>query len=413
MKSCIVLSFVVILSFFVFASSAHSENALPQAELLSYDYSPKTNFGIGYQTNAELERSDTKNNQWHEENKWIKLWIRIHVLTPQNDEWDQTQQYCQAINITDIKVKSSFIEGIIYRSELLPSSNAIPINCSLEKIDNSYDNWEEYWDKLFPKWSLSSPYSSTSYWSQTLKNGETEWILELIIRDVGQDEKDIHNFVNSLSIKCKINANYCKLDTNEICVANGNAQHEVRLDERAVQFRADSFFEEYFEDVNAKASYFTDPNNILCCSNDAYRNAFYTAPEQYSLIGISITMLKQMPWAICNVEASLTPNDTFIGIFVESTDAIYDRDHWKNGFYSLYPFFLVAKTDQMNEQQIRDKLKELDLYLSFSTEFMGNNDFSRTKSIGYPGVRFTMKVNMTELMTTEELDEKIGNISDG
>lgn len=69
MKSCIVLSFVVILSFFVFASSAHSENALPQAELLSYDYSPKTNFGIGYQTNAELERSDTKNNQWHEENR--------------------------------------------------------------------------------------------------------------------------------------------------------------------------------------------------------------------------------------------------------------------------------------------------------------------------------------------------------
>ena len=67
----------------------------------------------------------------------------------------------------------------------------------------------------------------------------------------------------------------------------------------------------------------------------------------------------------------------------------------------------------MNEQQIRDKLKELDLYLSFSTEFMGNNDFSRTKSIVYPGVRFTMKVNMTELMTTEELDEKIGNISDG
>ena len=53
------------------------------------------------------------------------------------------------------------------------------------------------------------------------------------------------------------------------------------------------------------------------------------------------------------------------------------------------------------------------LFLSFSTEFAGNNSFSRTESIGYPGIRFTVQVNMTELMTLEEALEKIGNISDG
>ena len=62
---------------------------------------------------------------------------------------------------------------------------------------------------------------------------------------------------------------------------------------------------------------------------------------------------------------------------------------------------------------MKEKLEGLDLFLSFSTEFAGNNDFSRTESNGYPGVRFTVQVNMTELMTLEEALEKIGNISDG
>ena len=120
-----------------------------------------------------------------------------------------------------------------------------------------------------------------------------------------------------------------------------------------------------------------------------------------------------MPWAICNVEASITPNDTVIGILTDSADAVYDRDRWKNGFYTLYPIFLVVKTDNMDEQQLKEKLEDLDLFLSFSTEFAGNNNFSRTESIGYPGIRFTVQVNMTELMTLEEALEKIGNISDG
>ena len=407
-SACIIASF-----FLVFLASARSENDLPQAELQSYDYSFNTNFGFGYQTNAQLERSDINSNQENEEDRWIKLWLRIHILTPQNDEWNHTQQYCQAMNVSNVKVSSACLEDIYYHPKLISSSNAFPSNCSPVTIDDSYDGWEEYWEKLFPNWSLFSPYSSTSYWSQSLKNGETEWILELLIKDIGQDAEDIHTFVNSLSIQCKIDTNYCELNTNEISVINGNAQHDVRFDENAVQFCADSFFEEHFEDMSEKITYLTNPDNVLICSNDTYRNAFYAAPEQYSLLGVSITMLKQMPWAICNVEASITSNDTVIGILTESTDAIYDRDRWKNGFYTLHPFFLVVKTDNIDDQQLRKKLEDLELFITFSTEFAGNNTFSRTESIGYPGVRFTVQVNMTELMTLEEVLEKIGNVSDG
>lgn len=413
MKFRIISACMIASLFLTFFASSRSENDLPQAELLSYDYSFNTNFGIGYQTNTVLERSDIKNNQWNEEDKWIKLWLRIHILTPRNDEWNHPQQYCQAINVTNVKVSSTSIQDIHYRPKLLPSSNALPLNCSPATMDDSYDDWEEYWKKLFPNWSLSSPYRSTSYWSDSLENGETEWILELLIKDIGQDEEEIHAFVNSLSIQCEIDVNYGKLGTSKICVANGSAQHEVRFDENAVQFRADSFFEEHFGDTNEKTAYLTNSDNVLLCSNDTYLNAFHAAPEQYSLFGISITMLKQMPWAICNVEASITPNDTVIGILTDSADAVYDRDRWKNGFYTLYPIFIVVKTDNMDEQQLKEKLEDLDLFLSFSTEFAGNNNFSRTESIGYPGIRFTVQVNMTELMTLEEALEKIGNISDG
>ena len=334
MKFRIISACMIASLFLTFFASSRSENDLPQAELLSYDYSFNTNFGIGYQTNTELERSDIKNNQWNEEDKWIKLWLRIHILTPRNDEWNHPQQYCQAINVTNVKVSSTSLQDIHYRPELLPSSNALPLNCSPATMDDSYDDWEEYWKKLFPNWSLSSPYRSTSYWSDLLENGETEWILELLIKDIGQDEEEIHAFVNSLSIQCEIDVNYGELGTSKICVANGSAQHEVRFDENAVQFRADSFFEEHFEDTNEKPAYLTNSDNVLLCSNDTYLNAFHAAPEQYSLFGISITMLKQMPWAICNVEASITPNDTVIGILTDSADAVYVNTPPRDGHFN-------------------------------------------------------------------------------
>ena len=107
------------------------------------------------------------------------------------------------------------------------------------------------------------------------------------------------------------------------------------------------------------------------------------------------------------------PNDTVIGVFSESTDAAYDRDRWENGFYSFNPFFLVVKTDGMDERPLVEILKDLELYLTFSTEFAGKNDFSRRESIGYPGVRFTMQVDMSKITTVEDAIEKIGNICDG
>ena len=170
MKFRIISACMIASLFLTFFASSRSENDLPQAELLSYEYFFNTNFGIGYQTNTVLERSDIKNNQWNEEDKWIKLWLRIHILTPRNDEWNHPQQYCQAINVTNVKVSSTSIQDIHYRPKLLPSSNALPLNCSPATMDDSYDDWEEYWKKLFPNWSLSSPYRSTSYWSDSLGN---------------------------------------------------------------------------------------------------------------------------------------------------------------------------------------------------------------------------------------------------
>ena len=58
MKFRIISACMIASLFLTFFASSRSESDLPQAELLSYDYSYNTNFGIGYQTNTELERSD-------------------------------------------------------------------------------------------------------------------------------------------------------------------------------------------------------------------------------------------------------------------------------------------------------------------------------------------------------------------
>ncbi|MEG0640766.1 MAG: hypothetical protein RR824_12080, partial [Clostridia bacterium] len=147
--------------------------------------------------------------------------------------------------------------------------------------------------------------------------------------------------------------------------------------------------------------------------NDANANDFRTNPEQFSIIGLNVTMFKQMPWAICDVEVSVEPTDRVIGIFVETTDAIYDKDRWKNGFFALSPISLVVKADDIEEQTLKEELKSVVLYFSFSTEFVGENNFSRIGGDGYHGIRFQMQVNMNDLMTLPEINEKIGNISDG
>ena len=302
MKARIILSAIAASLLLFFFSPAHSEKDIPRAILQSYDYSSDLNFGSGYQTEGDIQRNgksktnvdceipDIEHSQRNEESKWLRLWLRIHVFTPQNEEWDHPQQYSQAIQITNVKVSSTDYEGIHDSTELLPACNALPLNCSTATIDNSYDNWDEYWEKLFPNWSLSSPYCSTSYWNQTLKSGETEWILELLVREDGQDAQDIDHLVRSLRIQFEINASYCELSTRKVCVINGDARREVRFDEKAVQFRANSFYEEHFENMSEKAACFTAQENALLCSNDFYSHAFHTAPEQYALLGVSINM---------------------------------------------------------------------------------------------------------------------------
>ena len=386
-KIHVILLYIVATILLFSSSTAYSEKTLSQAELISYDY-------------MSIDER-------------IMLWLRIHIDTPSNYEWDHPNQYSQAIRITDVNVNSTFAEKIIDHSDLLPASNAYPFNCTPDTMDNSYDDWNEFWERIFPSWSLPSLYSPTCYWSQTFDSGKTEWILEVFVEDAGQTKEDIHHFVNSLNISFQMDASYCDLDNNDVQVINGNAKHETRFSKDALQFRADSFYEESFENLSEKVAYLIDPSNKLLCSKETYLHDFYSNPEQYAIIGANVTMQKQMPWAICNVEASIVPNDTVIGILAEPIDSVYDRDRWKNGFYALEPILLVVKTGNMDEQEIKEKLKDVELYLTFSTEFAGYNDFSRTKSSGYPGVRFTVQVDTTGLLTLDEIIEKIGNISDG
>ena len=74
MKFRIISACMIASLFLTFFASSRSENDLPQAKLLSYDYSYNTNFGIRYQTNTESERSDIKNSQCNDGHKRIKIW---------------------------------------------------------------------------------------------------------------------------------------------------------------------------------------------------------------------------------------------------------------------------------------------------------------------------------------------------
>ena len=96
MKFRIISACMIASLFLAFFASSRSENDLPQAELLSYDYSFNTNFGIGYQTNTVLERSDIKNNQWNDETqKFAEDSVESHKYSDQFAGKNVSESYTQ------------------------------------------------------------------------------------------------------------------------------------------------------------------------------------------------------------------------------------------------------------------------------------------------------------------------------
>ena len=377
---CILVTCCILLCSFSVSYAENPDLSGIRAELVSYDYSSVSE--------ADAQGTGTT------------IWARIHVQTPVNDQWDNPQQYTQAMNITNVHAASQSDEEYVHAGYLSPAANAVPADTDPDRIINAYDGWDEYWNRLYPDWTLASPYAPEEYWSQGLKAGETEWILKILLPDRNKTDEDIRQFVSTLTITCDIEADYCGLRREGVEVENTQAARETRFSMDGIQFRADAFRinDSFFSNKKEKAAFVT-----------AFSEGNTADPDQYTVVDIGISMLKQMPWAVSIVEAAIVPNDSVIAVLPDD----YARDQWKNGLFSLSDVSLLMKTGDMDEQQIRDALKDLELCLVFSTEHAGNNRFDGTETTGYPGLRYAVRVNMQDILTMDEMTEKIGDISDG
>ena len=377
---CIFITCCILLCCISVSYAESPDDSGIRAELVSYDYS-----SVG---GADAEGTGTT------------IWARIHVQTPVNNKWDNPQQYTQAMNITNVHAASPSDEEYVHAGYLFPAANAVPVNTDPDRVINSYDGWDEYWNRLYPDWTLASPYAPGEYWSQGLKAGETEWILKILLQDANKTDEDVRQFISTLTITCDIEADYCGLRLEGVAVENTQAARETRFSTDGIQFRADAFRinESFFSDETEKAAFVT-----------AFAEENTEDPDQYKVVDIGISMLKQMPWAVCSVEAAIVPNDSVIAVLPDD----YTRAQWKNGFFPLSDVSLLMKTGDLDEQQIRDVLKDLELCLLFSTEHAGKNRFDGTETTGYPGLRYAVQVNMQDILTMDEMTEKTGDISDG
>lgn len=395
-----------------------------QITLKSFDYSDNIFFGRDYHPSVDREYLGSENeiadqqsythNIDSERTNCIKVWLRFELFLSEDYFVDSSIVCPQDISISNVHVFSSTSNIRFHSSELLPASNAIPRNCSLDSMDHSLDDWDEYWQIVSPNQTISAKFEPTKYWSQDFDNEITEWIGEIVIEDGDQSFEEICNLVASLSVECDVtilSSSGCV--SEHLCVNNQGVEHIRRYDQTTIDFSASSFSIESFETEKDKLDFLSASSNSLICATEESYSDFYKNPEQYTLVSLNITMLKQMPWAVCNVEFSLIPNEYFVGIFITSDETCFLRDRWKNGYYALYPICLVVKSSNIHDQDIGNELKEVNLSVAFSTEFAGKNDFSRTESIGFPGIRFIKPVFMEEITTTNEILERLGNICDG
>lgn len=136
-------------------------------------------------------------------------------------------------------------------------------------------------------------------------------------------------------------------------------------------------------------------------------------PDDYMVITLQIELVKRLNWGLCNIVPELASEyEDICWLLFKRNENDNHLDKWFNANNEfMHTFHIVMKTNDKTPQEMKLMLQEMKIDMSFSTEFMGRNLWTggNDASDGYPGVRFAVGLDMSRLLTSEEVWALNGN----
>lgn len=167
----------------------------------------------------------------------------------------------------------------------------------------------------------------------------------------------------------------------------------------------------FFEDLVALPQ-----NEILLFTQipvDVFKDAT-DHPENYAWYELDVHYKKDMPWGICSVRLlSKTPEadtDCWVYHLAALDDDLYwsNNDKWENGEWALYRNAILMRIDGDTDQEIENRIRDMELVMEFSTDFAGLiywGEYEPERE-GYPGMRFSVDVDMSRIKENVAANEE-------
>ena len=137
-------------------------------------------------------------------------------------------------------------------------------------------------------------------------------------------------------------------------------------------------------------------------------------PEQYAWYYLDLAFEKDMPWGVCDMYVrpkDESEGDTSYRIYAMSQgdgDPYWGpEDTLENMKGFLHGTGLLMKVEGDTDEEIRERMRNLELVVEFSTEFAGELYWDDDVKAGYPGMRFTVDIDMSqiEMNTGEDMED--------
>ena len=394
---------------------AMAEAELPEitVQVRSYDYTegPGQDWGFSFANYSERHPPEYQNpldfdyvgitqadvlSLLETPSQWRKYWFRIDISPAWKEmetvEDGRLKRKMMGDQENDpVDDKDMFIRSVKRRYE--DEISKLPFLLKAYLVPNSIDVFLEREDTLL------------AIKEAELRAPDTrQWIMEALVCVEGMSEEEIERRIQEMEVNFDVLLyRNGRVYSQSIVVGFDDVQREVHYPEGGIQISGEAYtpFAPDLTMEQALIYYSQIPEDVL-------RDAFLH-PEQYAWYRLTLHFVKDTASAYFNMHLlpkSASTEDYWI--FFEGGDGLDFwglRGSWKDGEWSNSIMCVLMKVaDGETDEEIEERMQNMEFIAKFSTEFAGFFYWSGYDKFGYPGMRFTVDIDMSQIKAGIETD---------
>ena len=231
-----------------------------------------------------------------------------------------------------------------------------------------------------------------------------QWIMEALVCVEGMSEEEIERKIQAMEVNFDVLLyRNGRVYSQSIIVKFDDVQREVHYPEGGIQISGESYTP-FMPDLTMEQAliyYSQIPEDVL--------RDVVLRPEQYAWYRLTLHFSKDTALVYFYMHLlpkSLSTEDYWI--FFEGENGLDfwgPRDTWRDGEWSDTTMCVLMKVaDGETDEEIEERMQNMEFIAKFSTEFAGFFYWSGYDKFGYPGMRFTVDIDMSQIKAGIETD---------